>query len=115
MAMPEGMTPYSALKGRKAGADSATPYSRLSLKKPGSRRGTLQGEAGNSGAYQAAQCFSTEMQLGLAIAVPREGLNIEKGESVIKKDGFIKRNILGNSESFRTKVIQKDIAATLKA
>jgi hypothetical protein len=47
MAVPEGMTPYSALKSRKTGGDSATPYSRLALKKPGSRRGTLQGEAGN--------------------------------------------------------------------
>jgi hypothetical protein len=42
-------------------------------------------------------------------------LKIEKAPSVIKTDGFIKRNILGNSESFRSKIIQKDVAANLKA
>jgi len=54
------------------------------------------------------------MQLGLAIDVPRKGLNIEKGESVIKKDKYIQRHILGNSQSFRQKMIQKEVAAQLK-
>jgi|TARA_B110000285_G_C15099376_1_gene604060 hypothetical protein len=51
---------------------------------------------------------------GLAIEVPRKGLNIEQGESVIKRDRYIQRHILGNSESFRQKMIQKDIATKLK-
>lgn len=51
---------------------------------------------------------------GLAIEVPRKGLNIEHGESVIKRDRYIQRHILGNSESFRQKMIQKDIATKLK-
>lgn len=96
--MLEAATPYSALKGKRAGADSssktAASYGRLSLRKPASRREASPQEVGN-GKPPAGQCFSSEIQLGLAQVdkdngdVHRKGPRMGRGQSAIQRDQYI--------------------------